>query len=284
MNVTIPHKEKMKKKTIFIYISIVILCILAIIVVVSMQILGKDMTSQIFGVYSLQGKSKEEEELLKTNFDQIFQNSFQGNVQQNTFSKINPTKEIVYTGFHGQKKENNQYEIKVSIPYLNIEDEVIQKYNEEISKTFKDKVYSILKEKNQNIIYTVEYQASVENSILSVIIRSNLKQGSSAQRVIVQTYHFDLEKQKEITLSDVLEKFNLDDKKVEEKVRQEIKKEQKKAEDLQELGYTIYTRNSESDVYTIENTKQFFIHQNNLYIIYAYGNDSITSEMDLIIL
>ena len=68
------------------------------------------------------------------------------------------------------------------------------------------------------------------------------------------------------------------------KIRQEIKDEQNKAEDLQELGYQIYSRDSESDIYDIENSDIFFFHNENLYIIYPYGNDALTSEMDMVII
>ena len=63
-----------------------------------------------------------------------------------------------------------------------------------------------------------------------------------------------------------------------------VEAEERKAEDLKELGYNIFERNSKSDIYKIENSKQFFIYENNLYIIYAYGNDLLTSEMDIVII
>lgn len=37
-------------------------------------------------------------------------------------------------------------------------------------------------------------------------------------------------------------------------------------------------------IYKIENTSTFFLDKDNyLYIIYAYGNNNFTSEMDIII-
>ena len=37
-------------------------------------------------------------------------------------------------------------------------------------------------------------------------------------------------------------------------------------------------------MYKIENTDEFYIdNNNNLYLIYAYGNENLTSEMDLVV-
>ena len=37
-------------------------------------------------------------------------------------------------------------------------------------------------------------------------------------------------------------------------------------------------------MYKIENSTEFFVKNKNLYIIYAYGNDSNTSEYDIIVI
>ena len=55
-------------------------------------------------------------------------------------------------------------------------------------------------------------------------------------------------------------------------------------EDLKELGYEIYNRDISRDIYKIENTTEFYLNKNALYIIYPYGNETNTSETDLIII
>lgn len=50
----------------------------------------------------------------------------------------------------------------------------------------------------------MEYVANVQDDILSLMIRSNLKEGVSAQRIIIQTYNYDLRNNKEINLEEVL--------------------------------------------------------------------------------
>ena len=68
------------------------------------------------------------------------------------------------------------------------------------------------------------------------------------------------------------------------KIKQEIDSEEKKVKDLKQLGYNIYDRDISSDIYNIENTTEFYLTGSELYLIYAYGNDSQTSEKDLVIL
>lgn len=51
------------------------------------------------------------------------------------------------------------------------------------------------------------------------------------------------------------------------------------------MGYSnIYTRDLNNDMYKIANSKTFFLGENGkLYIIYAYGNQNFTSEMDIVL-
>ena len=55
-------------------------------------------------------------------------------------------------------------------------------------------------------------------------------------------------------------------------------------EDLEKLGYNVYSRDVSNDMYKIENSKEFYLTNDTLYIIYAYGNDNFTSEIDLIVI
>ena len=56
-----------------------------------------------------------------------------------------------------------------------------------------------------------------------------------------------------------------------------------KVEELKKLGYTIYDRDYRSALYKMQNTSCFFLGDDGyLYLVYAYGNQNFTSEMDLI--
>ena len=285
MNVTLPKKEKISKRRLAIYIIIIAICVIAIIVAVCIQILGNDFTNKISGVNKLKAKTEEEEQLLRNNFDNIFSNGLQIQDELTTdITKIDNNSDYVITNYSNNEKVIGSYELNVNIPYINIDNDIIKQYNEEIKSIFTEKAQSILETKNQNYIYSVEYQAYIENNILSLIIRSNLKQGANAQQLVIQTYNFDLINKKEITLNDEIETLGLDKEEVQKQIRNEVKKEQEKAEDLSELGYDIYRRDSESDYYLIDNSNIFFLHEQNLYIIYPYGNNALTTEMDLVII
>ena len=105
-----------------------------------------------------------------------------------------------------KKKESNtnNYDLEIHIPHINIKSEIVDEYNKEIEDIFVNKARNVLQSENKNIIYTVEYVANVQDDILSLMIRSNLKEGVSAQRIIIQTYNYDLRNNKEINLEEVL--------------------------------------------------------------------------------
>lgn len=284
MNVTLPEEEKISKKRVIIYAVAIAICVIALIIAVCVQILGNDITNKIFGVSQIKSKTEEEEQTLKTNFDNLFLNSLEitGDINSD-IKKQDESKDYVVTTYEKKETVSGKYEMSVFIPYINIDNDTINQYNNEIKEIFQDKAESILETEGQNVLYTVDYQGYIENNILTVIIKSSLKQGASAQQLIVQTYNYDLVNNKEITLNDEIDMLALNKTAVQNKIRSEIKAEQDKAEALQELGYEIYNRDSESDYYSIDNSNIFFVHDQNLYIIYPYGNDALTSEMDIVI-
>ena len=282
MNVTLPEKEKLKKRTITIYMAALIICILAIIVVVGVQILGDDIINNLFGINQLVKRTEQEEAELKVNFENIFDNEFYEDKDYQT-QKIDGNEKLVYTSYKKEEKKD-KYEINVNLPYINIKNKAIQNFNQEISNTFEAKAEEILKSTDKNAIYTVKYEANIENDILSLIIYSDLKQDSSAQRVIIQTFNFNLENNKELTFEAALKIYDLNKNEAQNKIDEDIKKEQKKSEDLIELGYNVFSRDVKSEIYKVENIKEYFIYNNNIYVIFAYGNEGITSEMDLVII
>lgn len=133
-------------------------------------------------------------------------------------------------------------------------------------------------------IYTVKYKAYVENDILSVVIYSDLKQSTSAQRVIIQTFNYDLKENKKLSLEELIEKFNLKENEVQNKINSSIQKEQQKSENLIKLGYKVFSRDTKSNIYIIENITEYFVYNNNIYIVFAYGNTQMTSEKDIVII
>ncbi len=285
MKVVLPN-NKMSKKQIAIYISIIIVCIISIIIAFYVQFYARIDIGRLLGFESekkLGNKTEEEIETLTTEFDKIFVNDIRNTEGITSFKAKNEGKPIVYTQLAKKESKLNSYDLEVYIPYINIDDKKVDDYNKDI-EDFINKTNSVLESENRNTIYTVEYASNVKNDILSVIVRSNLKEGSSAQRVIIQTYNYDLRNKKEVTLEEILKIEGFSKNEIQDKIKEKIQEEQDKVEDLKELGYNIYSREVSSDNYKIENSKQFYLANDALYIIYAYGNETYTSEMDLVII
>ena len=282
MNLELPEKEKIPKKRIIMYAVILLICVIAVIVVVGVQILGNDVVDNMFGINKITKRTEEEEANLKANFENIFDNQIEDKGEYK-IQKIKQDENLVYTNYTKEEK-NEKHEINVNLPYININNEETDNFNKEIENTFKGKAEEILKDSNQNIIYIVKYKAYVENNILSLVIYSDLKQNTSAQRVIVQTFNFDLKDNKKLTLEDIRDRFDLKKADVQNKIKTDIQKEQKKSADLIKLGYNIFSRDINSDIYKVENASEYFVYNNNIYIIFAYGNNKMTSEKDIVII
>ena len=282
MNLELQEKEKISKKTITIYIIVAIICIIAIFVVIGVQVLGNDVIDNLFGINKLTKRTEQEEAELKANFENIFNNQIEEKENYET-KKIDKNQKIVYTSYQKEEK-NNGYELNVNIPYINIKNSTVQNFNKEIKDTFEKKSEEILQTTDKNNIFTVKYTANIENDILSLIIYSDLKQELSAQRTIIQTFNFNLENNKQLTLDETLNIYDINKNDVQNKINKDIQEEQRKSEELIELGYNVFSRDIKSEIYNIENIKEYFIYNNNIYIIFAYGNDQMTSEMDLVII
>ncbi len=274
MNKDIISKIKKYKK--IIYIIIIIIC-----VIIASSIIKNKFFNNTSKMQTNQNKETEENKQLEENFDNIFLNKLENSYDLNKVKLIDNNKNIVYTNLEIEKSSTNNYDVKLNIPYINIDNDTIKSYNNEIQE-FVQKYEEILKTKNQNVIYDVEYNAYIKNDILSVIIKANLKEGESAQRLIIQTYNYDLKQNKEVKLIDVLKLRNINKENMQNKINEKITNAKKNADDLNSLGYVLYKRDVNNKMYLVENINQFYISSNCIYVIFAYGNDARTSEMDIV--
>ena len=287
MNLTLPKETEIGKKQIIIYISIILICIISIVIAFYVQFYVRIDIASLVGLKEKKEfgqKTEEEIETLKSNFNTVFINNIENDNDENNGKKEQQDRKIVYTKYEKKESKINSYDLEVHIPYINIDNEVVKKYNQKIEEIFANKARNILGSENKNIIYNVEYVANIYDGILSVMVKSNLKEGSNAQKVVVQTYNYDLRNNKEITIDEMLKIKGMDKQFVQNKINDEISEEEKKVEDLKNLGYNIYTRDTSSNMYDLENASEFYVTEDTLYIIYAYGNQTSTSEMDLVIL
>lgn len=283
MNVVLEEQKQNNKLKIF-YIVIIAVCIIAIIVAMVIQKNEEEKAST--GIIKLPGVADEQISKYKEEFSNIFENKV-NYLENNSYkiTKIKEDEEIIYLGYQNNESKINDYELDVNIPYINIKNEKIEEFNDQIKNIFEQKVKSVLNTQNSNVIYTVDYSAYVSNNILSLVVRSTLKEGSNPQRDIVQTYNYDLTNQKECTIDELLEMKGITKKEANQKIKDEIKSVQETVNELSKLGYTVYTRDYTSDIYSVNNVTEYFLGNGNaLYIIYAYGNENHTSEMDIVVM
>lgn len=157
-------------------------------------------------------------------------------------------------------------------------------FNKKIQSLFVDKANDIMKNATQNTIYSIDYMAYVNTNILSLVIRSTLKEGNNPQRVIIQTYNYNLSTNEQISLNQILEIKGLNKEKVENTIIAQVNLANEEAQTLKHLGYNVYTRDLNSNIYKIENTDNYILGPDNkLYLVYPYGNANFTDEMDVIV-
>lgn len=288
MNVTKPEKIGIGRKGAIIYSVIILVCIISLLVAFYVQFYIRIDLGKLIGINQEEkygNKTDEEIEQIKADFLGIFNNNLENTEgSSNNGKRDDESKELVYTAYEKKETKPNSYDLEVHIPSINIKNDVISEYNKEIEETFVNMVDKVLKSENRNVIYTVEYTSNIQNGILSLMIHSNFKEGANAQKVIIKTYNYDLRNNKEVSLQEVLKFEDLNKDIIQQKINSTIEIEQKKVNDLEQLGYSIYNRDTKNEMYKIENTKEFYMTDNIIYIIYPYGNDSNTSEMDLVVL
>ena len=229
-------------------------------------------------------KPKTQEEI-KSQLNSLFTNEIISNDYDETnLQKRDASKGIVYSAYDIQKQEGN-YELDVHLPVININDSVATDFNKMTQSIFANKASEILNNKyTEKVIYSVDYISYVNDNILSLVIRSTLKQGNNPQRVIVQAYNYNLETGEKVQLVDVLAKRNIIQSDCQNKIHEIVTKAQEEAQVLVQSGYTVYNRNLSDSMYQISNISTFFLGKNEeLYIIFAYGNQNFTSEMDVVL-
>ena len=286
MNLILPTKQKVSFGRKTIYIILACLCVIAIAIGVYMQFFTDAKLDVILGINKFYSKTDEEYENLKSQFESIFTNKLNNKIDEKyNIQKIDNNKELVFTAYEKAQNVDGKYNLKVNIPYINIKDENVISYNNMIKEIFQNKAEEIIVTENvENEIYMLDYVAYINDNILSLVIKAELKEGGNAQRDIIQTYNFDLENNRELKIEDLLKYKAIDQNYANTKIKEEIKKYQEQAKELEKLGYTIFARDYTSDIYKVENATEFFLGNDGyLYVIYAYGNDNLTSEMDLVV-
>ncbi len=282
------------KKNYILYIVISIICVVAIGIAVYYQIFVASQEQEylpenLTNITDNTNPSDEPEmDQVKAEFNELFKNNI--NFQKNTVTgvqKLDETKEIVYTAYAIDQEQDGKYDVNINIPVVNIQGEAATEYNQITQTVFADKAADVLNNSTEFTVYNVDYSAYINGNILSIAIKSTLKEERSAQRIIVQTYNYDLQTGDSITLNDVLSLYGKDPAQVNEKIAREVGKAAEQAEALgqavSQTGQTIYKRDLNSAIYITDNVSNFFVGRDGaIYVIYAYGNANATSELDII--
>lgn len=262
-----------ENKILIMIISIILICSIAISIGVYAQITNPGNKND--------NETDSNYEDLKNNFEDIFTNS----INKETTAKLNINyDELLYCRYNIKEEKNGKYNIDAKIPEFKGESEVIQNINKEIFDTFAGEIIKIANTATVYTTYNLDYVAYVNNNVVSLVIMCKYKNGTNPQRRIIQTYNYDIEKDKLLNIEDIISYKNLNEEEIEKTVREEIKKVNNQKKNINNQGYNVYVRDEDSEIYKIENTSNFFLGKNNyLYLVYAYGNNNYTSEMDLVI-
>lgn len=273
-----------KRKMVYIIIGVV--CIIAILIGIITEVASLSNTKKTNTTSkdnTINQETIQTQEELKKDFLAMFKNSidFTG-IDDSKILKNDSSKKIVYTAYNIQQ-ENDKYDVDIVLPVININSDVASDFNGSTQYIFANKATEILNNTQSYTVYSVSYTGYINNNILSVIIKSTLKEGTSAQRIIVQTYNYNLETGKEVTLQEEIATRSVTTSQVTNTIKSRIEESISESNDIQESGYSLYTRDINNEMYTLANTNTYFLGPDgDLYIIYAYGNQNVTSEMDII--
>ena len=250
-------KLRINRKILLIIISIIlIISLIAIVLIITLN----KKTEEVPEEESL------DVEKLEMQFNEKFNN--QGN-------------EYVSTLYHIEEKDAGKYEIEANIPYSNISSETDNTINKEINDIFVKKLLQIYNTSQSHTVLKINYTVSINKNILSLAVKCVLKEANNAQRTIIKTYNYNIETMEKVDILDLIPEEKRES--LQEKINQKIQKQIRRENTIVEQGYNVYRRDANNAMYLLENATEFYVEDNILYIIYCYGNNNYTSDVDLII-
>lgn len=274
-----------KNKYIF-FLILLLICIVALSLGIYSQFFYKysDTDPFMIGINIGVKKTAEEYALLKSNFPELFNNSLKINSDEINVDKLEEEKELVYTGYNLVNEDETYYSVDAQIPIINIDSETIKKVNAEIRNEYYNKANSIMRQTQGNTVYKVSYAAYVNSDYLSLVIKTNLKEDGKSERVSLKTYTYSMAKEKLVSLEDLIGLKNTTNEVVQQTIQDEIKTAYENAKIIASEYGELYERDLSSNQYKIEFSNVYFLTDDGyVYIIYPYGNDSYTNEMDIVI-
>ena len=282
------------KKRYVMYITIAVVCVLAIGGGIYFQLdhdkpAKQETTNEIETGVNIASDSEDPDETLKE-FNKLFTNTFYD--QDNDTTEVKryegqEEQEIIYAAYNIKEEKDGKYNVNINLPVVNIGNEVGAEFNNTTNKLFSKKASEVINSSDKYTIYNIDYVAYLNGDILSVAIKSSLKEEGNAERIRVQTYNYDIKKGKEVTLNDVLEQKQITQKSVNKKIEKQVKEAARRAEavagEYASQGKLVYERDINQAMYGTDYVNDFLLGKDGqLYIIFAYGNTYDTAEMDVI--
>lgn len=268
------------------FILLILICIVALSLGIYSQFFYKysDTDPLMIGINIGAKKTAEEYDLLRSCFDELFTNNLKINSEDINVEKLKSENDIVYTAYNLVNEDETFYNVDAQIPIINIDTPEVKKINTEIKNAYYNKANSIMRQTEENIIYKVSYASYINSDIISIVIKDALKEEGKAEKVGIKTYTYSMAREKLISINDLIELKKTTADEVQTSIDTEIKKQYENAKIIAEEYGTLYERDLNSDMYKLESSKEYFLTDDGyVYIIYPYGNDSYTNELDIVI-
>lgn len=269
-------------------VGLLLVCIVALCIGIYIQFFYKYSDTDPFMIGINIGAKKTEEEIatLKADFNSLFTNSITVQTTKPiTANRIElNNKNYVYTAYNLVNEDENFYSVNAQIPLININSNKAKEINAQIKTEFYDLANTIMRKKEGHTIYTVSYVAYINEDVLSLVIKSSLKEQDKAEKVTVRTYNYSIAEEKLYTLEDLIKYKKTTVENVQSTIDKDVRTAYNNAKIIAETYGNLYERDLSSNMYKVDHTDTFFLTQDGyVYIIYAYGNKDYTNEMDLII-
>ena len=269
------------------FLGVAMVCIVAISIGIYTQYFYKysETDPLMIGINIGSEKTAEELQLLEANFNSLFQNTLKINSENvNVVDKLEETKDLLYTGYKLENDDENYYSVNVKIPIFNVDSAKAKEINKEIKTEFYDKANNIMRQTDNYVVYNVSYAAYINEDILSVAIKASLKEGNKSEKVSIKTYNYSLTGEKLLSLKDLIKLKEDTVENIQSKITSEIKTAYTNAKIIAAEYGNLYERDVSGDMYKVENATTFFLTDDGyVYIVYAYGNNDYTNEMDIVI-
>lgn len=275
-----------KKIRILFFSIITLICVAVVSIGIYIEFFYQYSESDplMIGINTESKKTDEEKNILRNEFNSLFNNKCIGKVPDVRIEKMQLDKEIIYTRYNLNNEDENYYQIDVKLPMLNINTIAAQTINEEIKKEFYDNANNIMRTMDGYTIYNVSFASYINDDIISIVVKSTLKEEGKNERVKVKTYNYNISTEEKINLEDLINIKQIDRKEVQNAIKKEIKKAYNNAKAIAEQYGSTYNRDLEDPMYEINGETEFFIINNgDVYIVYPYGNIEYTNEIDIVI-